>query len=160
MKCFQNQVAIITGAASGLGLAIATRLSSEGVKLALIDLNEEKLMRSVSQYGSEVKAYVLDITDENQVEITADHILKHFGKIDILVNSAGITGKTNIHSHRTDTADVRKVFEVNYYGSYFTSKYVLPFMLQQQYGRVLHIASISPLLVFPAAVPFIRLNTI
>ena len=143
MKCFQNQVAIITGAASGLGLAIATRLSSEGVKLALIDLNEEKLMRSVSQYGSEVKAYVLDITDENQVEITADHILKHFGKIDILVNSAGITGKTNIHSHRTDTADVRKVFEVNYYGSYFTSKYVLPFMLQQQYGRVLHIASIA-----------------
>ena len=143
MKLFKDQVAVITGAASGLGLAIATRLSSEGVKLALIDLNEEILMQSVSQYGSEVNAYVLDITDENEVKKTIDNILKHFGKIDILINSAGITGKTNIQSHHTDTADVRQVFEVNYYGSYFTSKYVLPFMLQQQYGRVLHIASIA-----------------
>ena len=143
MKSFKDQVAVITGAASGLGLAIANRLSSEGVKLALIDLREEKLLQSVSKYSTEVKAYVLDITDENQVELIINDILTHFGKIDILINSAGITGITNIQSHLTNTADVRQVFEVNYYGSYFTSKYVLPYMLQQQYGRVLHIASIA-----------------
>ncbi len=143
MKSFKDQVAIITGAASGLGLAIAGRLSAEGVKLALLDLNSEGLQRAASQLHAEVKTYEVDITDENQVKITIEKIWKHFGAIDILVNSAGITGKTNIKSHDTNTEDIRKVFEVNYYGSYFTSKYVLPYMLQQDYGRVLHISSIA-----------------
>ncbi|HET7116703.1 MAG TPA: SDR family oxidoreductase [Hanamia sp.] len=143
MKPYKNQVAIITGAASGLGAAVAKRLSMEGVKLALLDQNGEKLQQLATQLSTETKTYLLDITNENLVQQTIDNIQQHFGTIDILVNSAGITGQTNIKSHNTNTGDIRKVFEVNYYGSYFTSKYVLPHMLRQNYGRILHIASIA-----------------
>lgn len=143
MRSFKNQVAIITGAASGLGAAIAARLSEEGVKLALLDQNDEKLQQLVKNFPPDTKTYVLDITNENLVKETIDTIQHNFGTIDILVNSAGITGQTNIQSHNTNTDDIRKVFEINYYGSYFTSKYVLPHMLHQNYGRILHIASIA-----------------
>ena len=63
--------------------------------------------------------------------------------IDVLVNSAGITGKTNIKSPETDPADVERVFRVNFFGSYFTSKAALPGMISRGYGRILHIASIA-----------------
>jgi len=89
------------------------------------------------------KTFVLDITEESQVRQTTDEVGEHFGKIDILVNSAGITGETNLKSHDTKTDDVRNVFDVNFFGSYFTSKHTLPYMLQGNYGRILHIASIA-----------------
>lgn len=143
MRSYKNQVAIITGAASGLGASIAARLSIEGVKLALLDLNEKKLKQLANKLSTETKTYILDITNESVVKQTINSIKGHFNAIDILVNSAGITGQTNIKSHNTDTEDIRKVFEINYYGSYFTSKYVLPYMLHQNYGRILHIASIA-----------------
>jgi 3-oxoacyl-[acyl-carrier protein] reductase len=143
MRSYKNQVAIITGAASGLGAAIAARLSKEGVKLALLDQNSGKLQQLAKQLSTETKTFQLDVTNESLVQQTIDTVQQHFGTIDILVNSAGITGQTNIQSHNTDTEDIRKVFEINYYGSYFTSKYVLPHMLHQNYGRILHIASIA-----------------
>jgi 2-dehydro-3-deoxy-L-rhamnonate dehydrogenase (NAD+) len=143
MRSYKNQVAIITGAASGLGAAIAARLSMEGVKLALLDQNGEQIRRLATQLSTETKTFQLDITNESLVQQTIDNIQRYFGTIDILVNSAGITGHTNIQSHNTDTDDIRKVFEINYYGSYFTSKYVLPHMLHRNYGRILHIASIA-----------------
>jgi 3-oxoacyl-[acyl-carrier protein] reductase len=143
MRSYKNQVAIITGAASGLGAAIAARLSKEGVKLALLDQNSGKLQQLAKQLSTETKTFQLDVTNESLVQQTIDTVQQHFGTIDILINSAGITGQTNIQSHSTDTEDIRKVFEINYYGSYFTSKYVLPHMLHQNYGRILHIASIA-----------------
>ncbi|HLU90899.1 MAG TPA: SDR family NAD(P)-dependent oxidoreductase [Cyclobacteriaceae bacterium] len=143
MRSFKDQVAVITGAASGLGFAIASKLSSEGVKLALLDFNGDKLEQIAGEMATETKIFVLDITDEAQVRQTIDDIKDHFGKLDILVNSAGITGQTNLKSHLTETEDVRKVFEVNYFGSYYTSKHALPYMVGQGYGRVLHIASIA-----------------
>ncbi len=143
MKPYKDQVAIITGAASGLGTAIVTKLAGEGLKLALLDVNAGKLTIVGSQLSTQTLTCVVDITDEAQVQQTVEHVVKHFGTIDILVNSAGITGVTNIKSHETHTENIRKVFDVNYFGSYFTSKYVLPHMLKQNYGRVLHIASIA-----------------
>jgi 2-dehydro-3-deoxy-L-rhamnonate dehydrogenase (NAD+) len=143
MRSYKGQTAIITGAASGIGIAVAKRLSSEGVKLALLDLNIEKLEEIANLFPAGTMIYELDITDEEQVKDTVQQVRLHFGSVDILVNSAGITGQTNIKSHDTLTQDVRKVFDVNYFGSYYTSKYVLPYMLEQDYGRVLHIASIA-----------------
>lgn len=143
MRSYKNQTAVITGAASGIGLAIAKRLSSEGVNLALLDLNIVRLREIASLLPSETMVYELDITVEEQVKDTIEKVVEHFGSVDILVNSAGITGQTNVKSHLTDTEDLRKVFEVNYYGSYYTSKYVLSHMLKKDYGRVLHIASIA-----------------
>lgn len=143
MRPFKDQVAIITGAASGLGFAIASKLSQEGVKLALLDFNGDKLHQIESQMMTETACFILDITDERQVQGTVEEIIGRFGQIDILVNSAGITGETSIRSHETNTDDVRNVFDVNFFGSYFTSKHVLPYMLNNNYGRILHIASIA-----------------
>jgi 3-oxoacyl-[acyl-carrier protein] reductase len=138
-----GQSAIVTGASSGLGKAIAMRLSEKGVKLALFDRQVQGLMELKGRLDTETEVYELDITDEKKVEQTVEKVGKHFGRIDILVNSAGITGQTNIKSHEVPVENLRLVFEVNFMGSYLVSKYVLPWMLKNDYGRILHIASIA-----------------
>ena len=138
---FKDRIAVITGAASGLGLAITRKLAQENVKLALLDKNSNEL--STIPLPVENELYPVDITIENDVRKTIDNIVKRFGRIDILINSAGITGKTNIKSHLVDTANLKTVLDVNFIGSFFTSKYIFPVMLQNNYGRILHMASIA-----------------
>jgi 2-dehydro-3-deoxy-L-rhamnonate dehydrogenase (NAD+) len=138
---FKDQVAIITGGASGIGLAIAKKLHGEGARVVLVDLNPLALT-SVSMPVGEI-AYACDVTNEDQVKAMINWVAERFGRIDVLVNSAGVTGKTNIKSHEVELVDFRFVFEVNVVGSFLTSRAVLPHMLKQHYGRILHIASIA-----------------
>jgi 2-dehydro-3-deoxy-L-rhamnonate dehydrogenase (NAD+) len=138
-----DQVAIVTGAASGLGSAIAEKLYSEGCQVALLDLNGEQLNSIVEKLGPGSAAFPVDLTEEDQVKNVVDQIAERFGGIDILVNSAGVTGATNIKSHEVDTQNLRFVFEVNFMASFFTSRAVLPWMLKKNYGRILHIASVA-----------------
>jgi 3-oxoacyl-[acyl-carrier protein] reductase len=138
---FEGQVAVVTGAASGLGLAIARKLQSLGAQVALLDLNETALATITRELSA--RAFPLDLADENAVRSTINRIGEQYGEIDILVNSAGVTGATNIKSHEVDTANLRFVFEVNFMASFFTSRAVLPWMLKRNYGRILHIASIA-----------------
>ena len=140
---FQNQVGIITGAASGLGRSIAFKLSGLQVKLALFDINKEELIRVQAEIENESEIYPVDITREDEVSEAIKRVRERFGRIDILVNSAGITGKTNIKTHEVDSENLRLVFEVNYFGSYYTSRYTIPWMMENNYGRILHIASIA-----------------
>jgi NAD(P)-dependent dehydrogenase (short-subunit alcohol dehydrogenase family) len=142
-KDFENSVAIITGAASGLGLAIAKKLSQLKVRLILFDSNKASLLKIKPEFQEEVKLYTVDVTLEDEVKKAIDEAANEFGSIDILINSAGITGKTNIKSHEVEYADLKSVFDVNFTGSFFTSKHVLPWMLKNGYGRILHIASIA-----------------
>ncbi|HEY6977222.1 MAG TPA: SDR family oxidoreductase [Chitinophagaceae bacterium] len=137
----KNQIAVITGAASGLGHAIAKKLSEQNISLALLDKNIEQLNHFKQLKKTAV--YEVNVADENLVKQTIEAVFNYFGKIDILINSAGITGITNVKSHETSAENIRLVFDVNFMGSYFTSKYVLPIMLKNNYGRILHIASIA-----------------
>lgn len=139
----KNQVAIITGAASGLGLAIAKKLATNGVRLVLFDMNLDLLKNVTSSIGDELYLYAVDVTNENEVKQSVAAVTEKLGSVDILINCAGITGITNIKSHETTTENMQAVFAVNFWGSYHTSKYVLPVMLQHNYGRILHIASIA-----------------
>lgn len=140
---FENQVAVITGAASGLGLMIAKQLSQYKVKLVLIDRNETLLSKAIAELNGAAEASAIDITDEQSVQQSMDATGNKYDRIDILVNSAGITGITNTKSHLVESANLRTVFEVNFMGSYHTSKYALPWMLRNNYGRILHVASIA-----------------
>ena len=142
-KGFENRVAIVTGAASGIGLAIAKKLSQFKVRLALFDSNEDLLSRIKPDLQGEVKLYTVDVTSEGEVKTAVDEAAIYFGSIDILINCAGITGKTNIKSHEVEYQDMRAVFDVNFTGSFFTSKHALPWMLKNNYGRILHVASIA-----------------
>ena len=136
MNGFSEQVAIVTGAASGLGLAIAKKLHTEGAQVVALDLNEARL-------GPKAVSFAIDLTKEDQVANVVNQIAERFGRIDILVNSAGVTGATNIKSHEVDTQNLRFVFDVNFMASFFTSRAVLPWMLKNNYGRILHIASVA-----------------
>src|SRR5262245_55966534 len=126
---FKDQVAIITGAASGIGLAIAKKLHGEGARVVMVDSNLLALT-SVSMPVGE-NAYAYDVTNEDQVKALINGIAEQFGRIDILVNSAGVTGKTNVQSHEVELGDFRFVFEVNVVGSFLTSRAVLPHMLKR-----------------------------
>lgn len=138
---FADQIAIITGGASGLGLAISKKLAALGAKPVIIDKEIDSLSSQPSL--TNLTSYAVDITNEEKVSQAINKVADQFGKIDILVNSAGITGITNINSHETDASNVRQVFDVNFMGSYYTSKYTIPWMLKKGYGRILHIASIA-----------------
>lgn len=140
---WSEQTAIITGGADGLGFALAKRLCRSGVRVALFDLNEVKLTIATDQLGQLSSGHVVDVTDPTQVGAAYAEVLKRTGRVDILVNSAGITGTTNILSHAVDLADFDRVLAVNLKGSLVTFQAVLPGMLERDYGRVLHIASIA-----------------
>ena len=140
---FKDQVAVITGAASGIGLAVTKKLQAEGATIAMLDLNEPALEAAARDVGERAFAFNVDITSEARVGDVIERIGNRFGSIDILVNSAGVTGKTNVKSHEAELSDFRFVFEVNVIGCFLTSRAVLPWMLKRQYGRILHIASIS-----------------
>jgi 3-oxoacyl-[acyl-carrier protein] reductase len=142
-KNWPEQQAIVTGGASGIGLAIAKKLHSLGVKVVLCDLDANKLETARKSAGETFRTIAVDVTDLKTLEKGVGELIAQSGAIDILVNSAGVTGTTNVKSHEVDPANVEFVFRVNFFGSFNMSRVVLPAMLRQNYGRILHIASIA-----------------
>jgi NAD(P)-dependent dehydrogenase (short-subunit alcohol dehydrogenase family) len=142
-KKWNEQQALVTGGASGIGFAIAKKLHRLGVKVVLCDSDSKKLETARQAFGGDTTTTCVDVTDLKAVETAIGELINKSGPIDILVNSAGITGITNVKSHEVDPANVELVFRVNFFGSYHTARAVLPGMLRQNYGRILHIASIA-----------------
>ena len=142
-KRFQDQVAIITGGADGLGFALAQRLAGEGAFVAVFDFVEEKLQRAQTILGSSGAGFKVDVTDPSAVNAAVAQLVAQKGRVDILVNCAGITGKTGIKSHEATLEDFDRVMNVNVRGPFILFQAVIPHMLVRNYGRVLHIASIS-----------------
>jgi len=142
-KNWKEQQALVTGGASGIGLAIAKKLHHLGVEVVLCDLDLKKLEAARGAVGENARTLCVDVTDLKAVETAVGNLVNQSSSIDILVNSAGITGITNVKSHEVDPANVNFVFQVNFFGSFNTARAVLPGMLRQNYGRILHIASIA-----------------
>jgi 2-dehydro-3-deoxy-L-rhamnonate dehydrogenase (NAD+) len=134
-----SQHIVITGAASGLGRAISRRFAQLGATIYGIDINETALQDLKSALGERLVVVSCDVSRWEEVE----RVFQGFSQIDVLINSAGMTGKTNLKSHETDPVDVERVFRLNFFGCYHTSKAGLPRMIERGYGRVLHIASIA-----------------
>jgi 3-oxoacyl-[acyl-carrier protein] reductase len=139
----EHHVAIITGGADGLGLALAHRLSAFGARVELFDLNAQKLPAARASLGERCGTHALDVTDADVVHSAVDKIATEQQRIDILVNCAGITGQTNQKSHEIDVADFDRVFAINVRGTFIACQAVLPHMLRRNYGRILNIASIA-----------------
>ena len=138
-KPWNQQTIAVTGAASGLGAAVCARFAGLGARVAGIDIRPEALEAARGTLGERFLAVACDVTRWDEVE----RAFAGIGPVDVLVNSAGITGKTNLRSHETDPVDVARVFAVNFFGAYHTAKAALPGMIERGYGRVLHIASIA-----------------
>jgi 3-oxoacyl-[acyl-carrier protein] reductase len=142
-KTWNEQQALVTGAASGIGLAIARKLGGLGVRVVLCDFDAKALEAARTVLVGNCGTICVDVTDLKAVESVINQLVQKSGPVDILINSAGITGITNVKSHEVDIANVEQVFRVNFFGSFHTARAVLPGMLRQGYGRVLHIASIA-----------------
>lgn len=138
--------AVIAGAASGIGRAAAHRLAGRDVKLMLVDVDDEALADVVSelrQGNARVEGMPLDLGDSEAVSSVVETTVDRFGSIDIAVNCVGITGVTGIRSHEVDLDDFDHVVAVNLRAAFVFSQQILPVMLEQRYGRFLHVASIS-----------------
>ena len=142
MNRFENQTAIVTGGTSGLGLAIARRLIAEGAYVVVWDMNSKACAELAKEFDARGSCWPVDVTNESQVKAAVDQVTE-LTKIDILVNCAGVTGKTNIKSHEVTLDDFEFVLRVNLNGSFLAAKHVLPGMVKAGYGRILHIASIA-----------------
>jgi 2-dehydro-3-deoxy-L-rhamnonate dehydrogenase (NAD+) len=140
---FEGQVAIVTGAASGIGLSVARKLLESGAYVALLDINGNSLKKEFHRFKAKALLYPMDITDQSLIAQSVNELVGRFGRIDILINCAGITGVSNILSHEVTSEDLHRVFEVNFMSSFYIAKAVIPHMLERKYGRILHIASIA-----------------
>lgn len=138
-----GQTAVVTGGVSGLGLAISRRLLAEGAYVVALDRDETHFAAVSAEVGTRGQCRLVDVTDEGAIQRTMAGVHAERGRIDILINSAGITGRTNVKAHEVELADFEAVLRVNLRGPFLTTKAVLPFMLARSYGRVLHIASIA-----------------
>jgi 3-oxoacyl-[acyl-carrier protein] reductase len=144
MNRFENQVAIITGAATGLGLQIARRLASEGAKVALFDHEASKVEAAAASIDAKnARGYAVDITQKSAVTSAVARVEKELGPTDVMVNSAGIVGPTQTKIADYPLEKFEEVCRVNLIGSFIMTQAVLPSMVRRNYGRILLIASIA-----------------
>lgn len=143
MGVFSGQVALVTGAASGIGLAIARKLLEEDARVVVYDINKPALEAIFAPYGTAVTIVAIDLTCQELVMASVAEVVEAAGRIDMLINCAGITGMTNTKSHEVCPVDLHRVFELNFMSSFYTAKAVLPHMLKANYGRILHMASVA-----------------
>ena len=138
---FAGRTAIITGGASGLGCETALRIVGEGGRVVLWDVNADALDAAKSYVGAD-HAIAVDVSDRQAVERAADESNRFLGRIDILVNSAGITGATApVHEFPVDSW--RQVVDINLNGTFYCCRAVVPFMLASGYGRIVNVSSVA-----------------
>ncbi|EKO3592271.1 SDR family oxidoreductase [Vibrio metschnikovii] len=143
MKGLTNKVAIITGAANGIGLAIAQRLYDEGVQLMLADWDQEQLLNALEYFDkSRVAAQKVDVSDAQQVAALVQTCVERFGQLDILVNNAGIHIPGTVLECSVE--DWQKISAVNIDGVVYCAKFALPELLKTR-GCIVNTASVSGL---------------
>ena len=139
----QDQVAVVTGAAQGMGAAIAGRLAAEGAKVVVSDINLQKVTDVAERINAAANSSTLamrtDVTKEDEVAKMVEMAIEHYGTVHILVNNAGILYPTRIDN--VTKAEWDEVLDVNLNGSFLCSKAVLPIMKENKFGRIVNMSS-------------------
>jgi len=144
MNRLNGKAAIVTGAALGLGRATAIRMAEEGAGVAILDmLDKEGQSLAAELRGRDLKAHYwrCDVSKESEVAKVVGDVVAHFGKIDVLVNNAGIAG-TNKPTHELSEAEWDRVQAVNVKGVFFCTKHVIPHMKRAGQGSIVNLSSI------------------
>ncbi|UGS37291.1 SDR family NAD(P)-dependent oxidoreductase [Capillimicrobium parvum] len=139
---FQGQVGIVTGAARGIGRAVARRLAADGMRVVVWDLDgdgAEQAAAELRSAGADAQAFALDVTDEAAVTAAAQAVRGELGRIDALVNNAGIY--PHVPFVDLTLEDWRRIMRVNTESAFLCSKAVFPAMRDQRYGRIVNFAS-------------------
>lgn len=144
MKLLEGKVAVITGAARGIGKAIALKFAQEGADIAFTDLNEDDNFRNtekeIAALSVRAKGYASNAADFAQAGETIDKIVKDFGKVDILVNNAGITRDGLLMRMTEQQWDM--VINVNLKSAFNLTKAVIPYMMKQRSGAIVNMSSV------------------
>ncbi|MEZ6143418.1 MAG: SDR family NAD(P)-dependent oxidoreductase [Zavarzinella sp.] len=135
-----GKVAIVTGAGQGIGAAIARRLAAAGAKVAIFDMSPEPAHTVAAEIGG--KAVIGDVTNEADVQRIVQEVESSLGPVDLVVNNAGITGRTVV-SWELQKDEFAKVMDVNVIGPFLLCKAVIPGMMARNYGRIVNIASVA-----------------
>lgn len=137
----KNKVVVITGASSGIGRALAKEFASLGSKLALAARRTE-LLEKLQDELSDTEIFILktDVSNENDCRLLMDETIKRFGKIDVLINNAGISMRANFED--VDLKVIHQLMDVNFYGTVYCTKYALPHLLKTK-GSLVGVISIA-----------------
>jgi meso-butanediol dehydrogenase/(S,S)-butanediol dehydrogenase/diacetyl reductase len=153
MNRLDNKIALITGAASGIGYACARRFADEGAVVIGTDIQRPHTDAwAVTSQSSRSHFAILDVTDEAEVQATVANVLHDHSRIDILVNCAGVIGIGTAAD--VSTSDFDRVLAINLRGSFLTCKYVVPGMVQQRGGAIVNISSIYGLVACDNNLPY------
>ncbi|MFP3042315.1 SDR family oxidoreductase [Treponema primitia] len=140
-----GRVAIITGAAQGIGYHTAKMMCKSGMRVVLVDMNGEKLQASVNELnalgGAEAFPIVCDVSDESAIEKMLKTTVEHFGQLDVIVNGAGILSATKIPDIKRSEWD--KILSVNLSGAFFIIQKALPYLKSSKAPRIINIASVG-----------------
>lgn len=139
---FDAKIAVVTGGAAGIGLAVTARIVAEAGRVAIWDRDQSQIDAAKARFGAKILGIAVDVADWDAVEQAASRTAASFGGIDILVASAGITGP-NATTWTYPVADWHRVIAVNLNGVFHCNRAVVPFMMQRKDGRVVNIASIA-----------------
>jgi 3-oxoacyl-[acyl-carrier protein] reductase len=155
MSRLKDRVAVITGAATGLGRAAAVRLAAEGAKIEILDINDAaEVVNEIRAAGGEAQAQLCDVTNLEQIAEAVQVIAERHGRVDILVNNAGIlSGRTPWHQLTYD--EMNRFVQINYLGYFNVSKAVYPLLKKSQHGRVINIASRTYFLANPGQMAYV-----
>lgn len=146
MKRFSNRVAVVTGASRGIGKAMVRRLVQEGASVCMIDINEEaleKAFKELVEEGHYLLALKADVTGRQEVEAAFEEVVSRYGRIDVLVNNAGII-RDNLLFKMTDS-NWESVMDVHLKGAFYCSQAAQKYMVKQNYGRIINLSSTSAL---------------
>ena len=138
----KGRMAVVTGGAQGFGRAVTERFVASGATVAIWDRDTALAEKTAAAIGKGVTVYACDVGDPASVKAATDATLKAMGRIDILINNAGIAG-ANAKVWETDVDEWRKVMRINLDGPFICSRAVVPAMIAQNYGRIVNIASIA-----------------
>ncbi|CAB4534609.1 unannotated protein [freshwater metagenome] len=141
---FDNRVVVITGAARGIGAATARLISSRGGKVFALDIAKEGLASLQAELNLPADQVIpLDLGNQNSVKETIDAIYAKAGRIDALINTAGVVGPTNVKVEDVQWADFENTLRINLFGTVWLTQAVIPYMKKAKYGRIAHVASIA-----------------
>ncbi len=144
MRRLENKIAIITGAGNGMGRATAIMFAREGASIAVTDINEadgKETVRQIEAIGGKAHFWLMNVSDEAEVAKVFADVVRIFGKLDILINNAGITG-VDKPVHEVTEAEWDAVFNVDVKGVFFCTKHAVPYMKQNQRGSIVNFSSI------------------
>ena len=155
MKRLENRVAVVSGAATGLGRAIAKRLAAEGAVIEILDRGDAKeVCAEIEAGGGKAFSTLCDVTDEAQIAAAAKGVAERHGQIDILVNNAGIlSGRAPWHTLSRE--ELERFIDINFIGYFLVTKAFYPLIKKNSTGRIINVASRTYFLANPGQMAYV-----